>query len=93
MARQQLELATRLRDRWKELRRRWRIAPTVKVRARNRCEVRLPEVCTYLGKELHEIVSPPRDIEEIILVCSPCGKFLRDNPDWAAAKGLNKNRT
>jgi hypothetical protein len=88
-----ISVATSLRDRWKELRWRWKIPPTVIARARNRCEVRLPDVCTHWGKEFHEIVSPPRDIEEIILVCSPCGKFLRDNPEWATAKGLKKSAT
>jgi hypothetical protein len=73
MVGERIQLGAQLRNRWRELRRRWRIAPTVKARARHRCEVRLPDVCTYLGKEFHEIVSPPRDIEEIILVCSPCG--------------------
>jgi hypothetical protein len=93
MARQRIWFVTTLRDRWRELVRRWRIPPTVIARARNRCEVRLPDVCTYWGKEFHEIVTPPRDIEEIVLVCSPCGSFLRDNPEWAAAKGLSKTCT
>jgi hypothetical protein len=88
-----ISLATRLRDRWNELRRRWKIPPTVIARARNRCEVRLPDVCTHWGKEFHEIVSPARNIEEIVLVCPPCGKFLRDNPEWATAKGLKKSAT
>jgi hypothetical protein len=93
MARQRIQLRTKLRDRWRELVRRWRIPPTVTARARHRCEVRLPDVCTYWGKEFHEIVAPPRNIEEIFLVCAPCGSFLRDNPEWALEKGLRKSAT
>jgi hypothetical protein len=38
-------------------------------------------------------VFPPPSIEEILLVCPPCGNFLRDNPEWAAEKGLKKSAT
>lgn len=93
MVRSTTSLGTKLRDRWRELRRRWRIAPTVKARARHRCEVRLPDVCTYWGSEFHEIVSPPSSIEEIAYACPGCQKFLRDNPEWAAAKGLKRSAT
>jgi hypothetical protein len=93
MAHQRISLVTKLQDRWGELVRRWRIPPTVIARARHRCEMRLPDVCTYWGKEFHEIVSPPPSIEEIVLVCPPCGNFLRDNPEWAAEKGLKKSAT
>jgi hypothetical protein len=93
VARLPIGLVSKLRDRWKELVRRWRIPPTVVARARHRCEVRLSEVCTYWGKEFYEIASPPRNIEEIVFVCSPCGNFLRDNPEWAAEKGLKRSAT
>jgi hypothetical protein len=84
---------TRLRDRWRELVRRWRIPPTVIARARNRCEVRLLDVCTYWGSEFHQIVSPPCSIEEIVYACPACQKFLCDNPEWAAEKGLKRSAT
>jgi len=93
MARQQIWFVTKLRDRWRELVRRWRIPPTVIDRARNRCEVRLLDVCAYWGSEFHEIVSPPPTIEEIVLVCPPCGNFLRENPEWAIEKGLKRSTT
>jgi hypothetical protein len=93
MARNEIRLVTTLRDRWRELRRRWRIAPTVKARARHRCEGRIPDLCTYWGKEFHQIVSPPSSVEEIVYACLGCQKFLRDNPEWAAAKGLKRSAT
>lgn len=93
MVRHRIELVSRLRDRWKELRWCWKIPPTVVARARNRCEVRLPDVCTHWGKEFHEIASPPQSIEDIVFSCSECAAYLRENPEWAAEKGLKKSAT
>jgi hypothetical protein len=83
----------KLRDRWRELVRRWRIPNTVVARARHRCEVRLPDVCTYWGKELHEITMPPQTTEDMVFVCPQCAAYLRANPEWAIEKGLKKSAT
>jgi hypothetical protein len=64
------------------------MAPTVKARARDRCELRLLGVCTYWGKEFYEIVSPPETIEDLLYVCPGCGAHVRNNAEWAQEKGL-----
>jgi hypothetical protein len=81
-------LVTALHDRWDELRHRWRMTSTVKARARDRCEFRLLGVCNYWGKVFHELVSAPCSADDIVYACRECSEFVRDNPEWAKAKGL-----
>lgn len=75
-----------------ELLTRWRMHRTVKERARHRCELRLLGVCDYWGKVFYELVTPPQTIEDIVFTCRECSTYVRDNPEWAKARGLLNRR-
>jgi hypothetical protein len=62
----------------------------VKARSRDRCEARLPEVCTLWRQQFHYIVPGSTNPTTSSPCAIPVGNFLADNPIWARHHGLLK---
>jgi hypothetical protein len=82
--------ARHLRDRLLDHYQLHKAKKVVKSRSRDRCEARLPDVCTHWREQFHYIDPGSTNPDKIISVCHPCGDFLADNPMWARHHGLLK---
>lgn len=57
------------------------------------CEAMIPATCTYVGTDLHEILTRARggsitDPENILLLCRGCHDFITREPAWAKEHGF-----
>lgn len=57
------------------------------------CEAMIPATCTYVGTDLHEILTRARggsiiDPDNILLLCRECHGFITSQPAWSKENGF-----